>query len=886
MRAGVGGLPSGTVTFLFTDIEGSTRLWDEHPEMMRLALARHDDILRAVIQRHGGFVFSTGGDGVAAAFRAAGDAGAAAVGAQRALLAEPWVAPVELRVRMGLHTGEAHERDGDYFGPPVNRAARIMATGHGGQILMSSVTRELVGPSAELELHDLGSHVLRGVTEPVHLFGVSADGVVWLDRPLVTGTWEPGGNLPRPVSDWIGSVAELRRRAAELPRRRLVTLTGSGGIGKTRTAIEIAWLATDEYPAGVWFVELAAVADPSSVLDAIAATMTLRPQPGMSTLEAVVDGLHGRKLLLVLDNCEHVLTPVAELVAAVASRCETVTVLATSREPLGVAGERVAAVPSLPVADAVELFCDRARAADDTIRFDSRELDAVEAICRRLDGIPLAIELAAARIRSLVPTELLPLLDDRFRLLRGAGRGGLERHQTLRATVDWSYQLLSEPDQLLFDRTSVFAGTFGLSAVQAVCADGTIDDLDIIDLMASLVDRSMVIAERNAIGTRYRLLETLRQFGEEHTDARGETARLRDRHLAHYVAAARDADRRRASPEQFAAEESLAADWDNLRAALDWAITTNDLDAAQAIVAAAGQHSRARMRAELGEWSQRCLDALGDPSNGCPTTFAWAAYWKWIPGDVGAAAELARQGIDAAPDRDHPDTALCWPFLVLWSLRSTDRTEVAPAVDHAIHSGAANPDPFIRAWVLNGLLQAAFVSGSDHTWLLSRYAHLADEIGAPSLRAGAEVIEAQSLGWPWGTRDPAALEATRIAIEQARCAGDVYWEGLGLNLYALNARFIGAADAAAASAASLRHLYGTRNWGHLFNLLGDISSQPDDVGYVVLGWLEGLGDSGGLRAALVEAARQSPGGIDAMARGAAMDRDELVAYLLDRLEGA
>ena len=870
---------------MFTDIEGSTRLWDEHPELMRLALARHDAILRAVIDGHGGFVFSTGGDGVAAAFQRAGDAAAAAVGAQRALLAEPWTAPVELRVRMGLHTGEAYERDGDYFGPPVNRAARVMAAGHGGQILMSSVARELVGPGVDFELHDLGSHDLRGVTEPLHLFGVSAEGVAWLDRPLVTARARTQGNLPRPVSEWIGSVTELQRRAAELPRRRLVTLTGSGGVGKTRTAIETAWLASDEYPAGVWLVELAAVADPGAVLDAVAATMTIPPQPGLSTLEAIIDGLRGRKLLMILDNCEHVMTQVAELVAAVASRCDTVTVLATSREPLGVAGERVTAVPSLPIADAVELFCDRARAADDTVRFDRKELDAVEAICRRLDGIPLAIELAAARIRSLAPTELLPRLDDRFRLLRGAGRGGLERHQTLRATVDWSYQLLTEPEQLAFDRISVFAGTFDLPAAEAVCADDAIDDLDIVDLLASLVDKSMVIAEHTNMGTRYRLLETLRQFGEEHTDARGDTAQLRDRHLGHYVDAAGGADRRRASPEQLEAEETLAAEWDNLRAALDWAITTNDLDAAQAIVAAAGQHSRARMRHELGEWAQRCLDALDDTSTADPSTFAWAAYWKWIPGDHREAANLARRGIDAAPDPDHPDTALCWPF-ILGNFAAVDTSETTTAVDHAINSGAANPDPFTRAWVLNSLLQAALANGSDHTWLVARYAQLADEVGAPSLRAGAETLASwYGTGWP-RVRDRAALGAARRAVEQARRAGDIYWEGLGLNLYALNALFFGAPDAAAATAASLRHLYSTRNWGHLFILLGDMSSQPDDVGHVALGWLEGLGDSGGLRDALVEHARQSPGGADAMARGAAMDRDELVAYLLDHIETA
>ena len=442
-------------------------------------------------------MISTGGDGFVAVFARAGLAVEAALCAQRALSAEVWAGGPVLRVRMGIHTGDAEERDGDYFGPPLNRAARIMAAANGGQIVLSALTAGLVEGISELEFHDLGLVQLKGVVEPVHVVGVAGDGHAWIDTPLLT-TQVSRGNLPRLQTEMVGDLADLQRRVANLARARVVTLTGSGGVGKTRAAIEIGWLVVDEFVDGVWLVELGPIADADLVHTGIAAVLGVRPQPGMTVVESIVDWCYGRRMLLVLDNCEHVLDPVAEITAAIAAACPTVTIVATSREPLGVDGEIVVRVPSLEEVYGIELFVLRAMAADSSFEPTDADREVIAEICRRLDGIPLAIELAAARIRSLTPTELLARLDDRFRLLRGGGRGGLERHRTLRTTVAWSYQLLSSDEQLLFDRLSVFAGTFDLAAAEAICAGDGLDDTDIVDLLGDLVDKSMVIAVRSA----------------------------------------------------------------------------------------------------------------------------------------------------------------------------------------------------------------------------------------------------------------------------------------------------------------------------------------------------------------------------------------------------
>ena len=508
--------PTGTVAFLFTDVEGSTRLWEQHADVMRRALARHDRILRGAIDAHDGFVFSTAGDAFSAAFHTPGDAVAAAVLAQRDLQAEAWPDGAEIRVRMGVHLGTAHERDGDYSGTAVNRAARLMGLAHGGQALVSLVVEEAVRDdlTGDVGLVALGEHELRGLTRLESVFQLSVDGLAHEFPPLAAPT-AMLGNLPSPPTSFVGRVDDLKRVCAELPTRRFLTLVGPGGMGKTRLAIEAAAAAADEFPDGVWFVDLSPVAEPEAAVHAVASTLSLPPQPGVTLLESIVEALTGRRLLLVLDNCEHVIEAAAQIAVGVGRGTPGVSILATSREPLGLAGEQVWPLAPLDATfEGVELFVERSRSADPSFVVSDEDRSVLAALCARLDGMPLAIELAAARVRSMTLRDLAERLDDRFRLLRGSRRSGVDpRQQTLLATVEWSYQLLDPDEQLLFDRLSVFAGSFDLEAAQAVCSDMQIDDEDIAYLLDELVDRSMIQADRSSSGARFRLLETMRQYG-------------------------------------------------------------------------------------------------------------------------------------------------------------------------------------------------------------------------------------------------------------------------------------------------------------------------------------------------------------------------------------
>jgi class 3 adenylate cyclase len=465
------------VTFLFTDIEGSTGLWEAHPEEMRAALAHHDARLLGAIESHGGVVFSTGGDGVAAAFSRALDALDAARTAQQVLVAETWPAPIELRVRMAVHTGEAEERGGDYFGPPLNRAARLMALAAGGEVLVSSATAEVVGSrlGEGVSLVDLGEWELRSLARPERVHQLVWPGI----EPRLPAPLGPVvGNLPGLRRQLVGRDQEVAALVALVDDAPLVTLTGVGGVGKTSLGLAAAQLLAPSQPDGVWFCELAAVSDRSEVAQSVAETMGLRPHADLSLVELVVRALTHQRCLLVLDNCEHVLGAAGELAQAVVNRCPETKVLATSREGLGVPGERVLAVQTLSVDAATELFRLRAAERDGGFALDDDAL--IADVCDQLDGLPLAIELAAARAKTMPMTDLVGRLGDRFRLLRGQ-RHAAGRHRTLGATVSWSYDLLSDDERCLFDRLSVFSGSFTLDAAEAVCADERLDAVDIDD---------------------------------------------------------------------------------------------------------------------------------------------------------------------------------------------------------------------------------------------------------------------------------------------------------------------------------------------------------------------------------------------------------------------
>ncbi len=556
------GKPSGVVTFLFTDVEGSTRRWESDAESMRRALAAHDEVMRDTVAAHDGWLFKHTGDGICAAFGSPRSAVDAAIAAQREL---------GLPVRMGIATGEAELRREDYFGVVLNRAARVMSAGHGSQILVDGLTAELL---TGVDLLAMGSRRLRDIARPVELFQIRAAGLPERFPPLTTADVAPG-NLRPPTTRLIGREAELADVGSALKANRLVTLTGVGGVGKTRLALEVAARSAPDFPDGVWVVELAAVTDPAAVPDAVAGVFGITQQPGMTMADSVAAALEGRARLLVLDNCEHVLDAAADIAEAILSRSATVRILATSREGLRVTDEQLWPVPSLDAdTAATTLFSERAKAAVPGV---SLEPAAVQEICRRLDGIPLAIELAASRMVSMTVTEVRDRLNDRFRLLVGSRRG-LERHQTLRHAVQWSYDLLDSDEQNLLDRCSVFAGGFDLAGACAVA--GSDDDFATMDLLDALVRKSLLSADRSSGRTRFSMLETIRQFAEDQLAGDGLAEEIRAAHMRYFAELHADVVALWDSPRQREAYAWFTNELPNLRAAFRWAADCDDLDAA------------------------------------------------------------------------------------------------------------------------------------------------------------------------------------------------------------------------------------------------------------------------------------------------------------------
>jgi predicted ATPase/class 3 adenylate cyclase len=572
--------PSGVVTFLFTDVEGSTRRWEADAEGMRAALAAHDEVLRDAIQAHGGFLFKHTGDGVCAAFSSPKSAVDAAVAAQQKL---------ELAVRMGLATGEAELRDGDYFGAVLNRAARVMAAGHGGQILLVESTAGLL---SGVDLVDLGPRRLRDLPTPVGVFQVRATGLR-TDFPALRALDTSPGNLRPATTSLIGRESEVAELQAVVKAHRLVTLTGVGGVGKTRLAVEVAARLADEFPDGVWFFELAAVTDPAAIPDAVAAVLGITQQPGKTVSESVAAALAGRVRLLVIDNCEHVLDAAADLIEAILAHSATVRILATSREGLGVPDEQVWPVRSLDAASgidsaAVSLFVERAQGiAPSFSMLDGDESAAVTEICQRLDGIPLAIELAASRMASMTASEVRDRLDQRFRLLVGSRRG-LERHHTLRHAVAWSYDLLDDTEKTVLDRCSVFAGGFDLQSACAVAGSDDLDEYAILEVLDALVRKSLLMADRSSGRTRFSMLETIRQFAEEQLVASGAATEIRAAHSRYFAGREADVLALWDSPRQRAAYDWFIAEFANLRTAFRWAADHGDLDVAATIATYVG----------------------------------------------------------------------------------------------------------------------------------------------------------------------------------------------------------------------------------------------------------------------------------------------------------
>lgn len=679
---------TGTVTFLFTDIEGSTEL------LLRLGdlryadvLKEHQQLLRQAFAAGHGHEIDTQGDAFLVAFARTKDAVTAAVAGQRALAVHAWPHGTSLRVRMGLHTGAPVSESGSYVGLDVHRAARICAAGHGGQILLSDAVRGLITRDLppDVQLRDLGTHRLKDLKEPEHLLQVVHPDLPADFPPLRSLDARPN-NLPIQLTSFIGRAPEIAEVRRLLSAARLVTLTGAGGAGKTRLALQAAADEVEGYPGGVWLAEFAPIADPALVSKTVAAALSVPEQPGRDMTETLVNFLRPKKLLLLLDNCEHLLAACSDLAAALLRTCPQLRILATSREGLGVPGETLWRVPSLSLPedirhlpppeelvlyDAVRLFVDRAVASGSGFMVTGENALAIAQVCKQLDGIPLAIELAAARVKSLAVEQITARLDNTFRLLTGGSRTVLPRHQTLRAAMDWSYELLLEKERAVLRRLSVFAGGWTLEAAEAVCAGGGVEVSDVLDLLTQLVDKSLVVAEIRGGEARYGLLETVRQYARDRLMESGDAADARARHGGWYLTLAESADPKLRGPEAEVWLERLESEHDNLRAALEWSkIGETGAEAGLRLAAALtwfwflhGYWSEGRA------WLKAALARSSDaPLSVQPSALSGAAFLAWRQGDFEQAMRLGEKGLTLSRnlgDRRHAAWLLIWLGVVL-----------------------------------------------------------------------------------------------------------------------------------------------------------------------------------------------------------------------------
>jgi predicted ATPase/class 3 adenylate cyclase len=825
-------LPSGTVTFLFTDLEGSTRLWEEHREAMQSALARHDAVLRAAVESHGGHVVKTTGDGLHAVFATAPDATAAALDAQQQLLGEVWPLPEPLRVRMGLHTGHAEMRDGDYYGPAVNRAARVAAAAHGGQIVMSHATEELVRDEMPMQcdLVDLGEHRLRDLSRPERVFQVAAAGLPAEFAPLRTLDAFPT-NLPLQMTSFVGRGRELVEITQAFDDSRLVTLTGVGGVGKTRLAVQVGAELLPRFGDGVWLCELGPVADRGLVPEVVAAALGVQQRPGMSPAESILAACRKRELVLVLDNCEHLLDAAARLVEAMVRACPEVCVLATSREGLGMSGERILVVRSLglPASDglpgepmeeaaAVRLFCDRAASARDGFVLGADNRDAVAQICSRLDGIPLAIELAAARMRMMTPGEIAGRLDERFRLLTGGARTAVERHQTLRQAVDWSYDLLAPRERELLNRLGVFAGGFTLDAAESVAAGGGIEVFEVLDSLGQLVDKSLVVADPTPAGTRYRLLETIRQYALERLDDAGETDTTRRRHATWCAGFIAEASLGMQGPDEAAWWERLDRETDNVRAALTWATGADDAELSFSLIGNFGMwtlNSRP-LGYVLGPWAAAALATTGaadDPR--FASVLAIRAIDHVHHQRLDEAERDARRAIDLMAEPNISFSANPWSVLC-FALMTSGRADEIEGVDAYVDAARATGDDYTLAAALAFVASQWYVLGNQERCLpfAEEAMQVAQRIGNPTLMALAGTYLGAALE---ATDPPRARTTLETAIEHATTVGSGSHLSAALTFLARMST-----DAAGPK------------WATRFRSVLDIAYEAGDTHYVVL----------------------------------------------------
>ncbi len=708
-------LPAGTVTFLFTDIEGSTRLLKDLGDRYAGVLAEYRQLLRTAVQERGGKEVDSQGDALFVAFQSARDALTAAVAAQRAIIIRTWPDGASLQVRMGLHTGEALAAETGYVGLDVHRTARICAVGHGGQILLSQTTRELVADDlpAGMSLRDLGEHRLKDLARTQRLYQVVVEDLP-ADFPLLKSLDALPNNLPRQLTSFVGREREMADIRRLLSTTCLLTLTGASGSGKTRLALQVSADLLEEFPDGVWWVELAALSDPALVPQTVASTLSVREQSGRPMTETLLDHFRPKKILIVLDNCEHLLSTCAQLAGSLLRSCPHLKILATSREGLSITGETLYPIPSLSLPDlqrlppvehltryeSVRLFIERTMAVLPAFTMTSRNAQAVVQVCQRLDGIPLAIELAAARTKVLPVEQIAARLDDRFRFLTGGSRTALPRHQTLRAAMDWGYDLLSEQERGLLRRLSVFAGGWTLEDAEAVCVGEGVEATDVLNLLTHLVDKSLVVAEERDGTGRYRLLETVRQYSRDRLLESREAAEVRRQHRDWYLAMAERAEPELQGPQQRVWLDRLETEHDNLRAALEWSSTEDEgTDAGLRLAGALRRFWLMHGHWSEGRgWLERAL-ARGSaaPSSALLKALHGVTMFVRSQGDHARGAVLSEKGLALAREMGDKDFAV--RFLFNSGMAAARRGDYAAAVA-LCEDGIAVARDFGDEWLL------------------------------------------------------------------------------------------------------------------------------------------------------------------------------------------
>jgi predicted ATPase/class 3 adenylate cyclase len=919
--------PTGTVTFLFTDIEGSTRMWERSPQAMQAALARHDEILRGATEQHGGYIFKTVGDAFCCAFPTAPDALEAALDGQWLLLKERWGESIPLRVRMALHMGAAEERDGDYFGPPVNRVARLLSAGHGGQVLLSLPTQELVRDQLPVgtSLMDLGERHLKDLFRPERVFQLLATGLPSEFPPLRT-LEAYRNNLPLQPTPLIGREKEVAEVCDLLGAEatRLLTLTGPGGIGKTRLALQAAADLLDEFPDGTYFVQLATLTEAELFISAVAETLGVREIGEQPLDESLKDYLHERRLLLLLDNFEQVLGA-APTVTELLTAAPGLKVLATSRAPLGLYGEHELPVPPLSMPDlklqpplerltqyeAVGLFVERARAVKPDFKVTNESAPAVAEICVRLDGLPLAIELAAARIKMLPPKAMLQRLSSRLKLLTGGARDLPERQRTLRATIEWSFALLNEGEQVLFGRLAVFSGGRTLEAIEAICdAEGDLP-MEVFDGVSSLLDKSLLRQEEGPNGEpRFVMLETVHEFAREKLKESAEAEEINRAHAQYFLTLAEEANPELKGANQLEWLERLEAEHDNMRAALTWALKRKEVEVALRLGGALwwfwsmrGYHSegrrwleealamdgrvspevRAMALAGVGELAfdqgdldrakEACQEGLElleheegrEAREAKLNLLVWLGFVAWVREEYERAKQLFEEGL--ALSRERSDTWWLATFLLYVAIvphylgdyeRATELTE--ESMDLFRDQG----DKHSLAYCLNNLAMMVYSQGD-----LGRAAQLTEEAVALFRELGARgdvALGLYNLGW--------------IALLQDDLgrAADIYKESLtlawdtGMN-HIVQGDLEGFACLAAVRGETER---AARLWGAV-QALHETKGIPRDTDFLA---------EAGARISAVRSGMGEEAWEEAWRKGRAMTLDEAVSYALEEEAGA